>query len=62
MSAQAALWAAGAALAVAVLATAAEWLRGRRRNLDRVGWMPWQTIQILAFFAALGLGALALSA
>ena len=60
MTAQAGLWsAAGAAAALALLATAAEWLRGRRRNLDRVGWMPWQAVQILAFFAALGLAGLA---
>ena len=62
MSAQAAAWAgAAAALALAVLATGADWLRGRRRNLDRVGWMPWQTIAVLAFFAAVGMGALALN-
>ena len=61
MSAQAMLWtAAGAALALAVLATAADWLRERRRNLDDVGWVPWQLIQILAFLLAIALSALAL--
>lgn len=60
MSPQAALWTAAAASAgFAVLATAAEWLRGRRRSLDRVGWMPWQGISVAAFFAAVALAALA---
>jgi len=62
MTAQDAAWAAaGAALALALVATAAEWLRARRRNLDKVGWMPWQTVQVLAFFATVGLAALALN-
>ncbi|HEY0626536.1 MAG TPA: hypothetical protein VGD10_07355 [Allosphingosinicella sp.] len=53
MMTQAALWtAAGSATAVAVLAGVAEWLRARRRNLDRVGWVPWTFIQITAFFIA----------
>jgi hypothetical protein len=60
MSAQAALWsAAGGAALVALAASLAEWARGRRRNLDRVGFMPWQLISVLAFFLAIGLGALA---
>jgi len=54
-------WAAAAAASLAVLATAAEHLRSRRRHLDRVGWMPWQTVAVLAFFAALGLAGLALN-
>ena len=50
---QAGLWvAAGSAAAVALLAGLAEWARGRRRNLDRVGWVPWTFVQITAFFAA----------
>ncbi|MEA3018138.1 MAG: hypothetical protein QOI38_2860 [Sphingomonadales bacterium] len=62
MTAQAiAWWAAGTAAAVAVLAGLADWARNRRRNLDRVGWVPWQLICVLAFFAAIGLGALALN-
>ncbi|HEX8528289.1 hypothetical protein [Allosphingosinicella sp.] len=62
MTAQAALWwTAGGALALAASAAAAEWLRGRRRNLDRVGWMPWQTIQVLAFFSAIALAGLAMT-
>jgi hypothetical protein len=61
MTTQAMLWtAAGCAGSVAVFATGAEWLRNRRKRLDRVGWMPWQTLSVIAFFAALGLAALAL--
>ena len=60
MTAQAALWtAAGSAAAVSVAAGAAEWARNRRRNLDRVGWVPWQLISVLALFLAIGLAALA---
>jgi hypothetical protein len=60
MTAQAALWtASGAATVLAVLASLAEWARNRRRNLDRVGFMPWQLISVLAFFLAVGLAALA---
>jgi hypothetical protein len=60
MTAQAAAWfAAGAAAGLALLAGLADWARHRRRNLDRVGWMPWQLISVLSFFAALGLLALA---
>ncbi|HEX8655543.1 MAG TPA: hypothetical protein VF693_10015 [Allosphingosinicella sp.] len=62
MTAQAiAWWAAGIAAVLTVLAGLAERARNRRRNLDRVGWMPWQLISVLAFFAAIGLGALALN-
>ena len=61
MTTQATLWtlAAGAA-ALAVLAGIAEWQRGKRRNLDRPGWMPWTLIQILAGLAAVVAAALAL--
>jgi hypothetical protein len=60
MSAQAALWtAAGGAVLVALAASVAEWARNRRRNLDRVGFMPWQLLSVLAFFLAIGLAALA---
>jgi len=60
MTAQEMVWtAAGCAAGIAVLASFAEWLRNRRRNLDSVGWMPWQSISVLAFFLAVGLAGLA---
>ena len=55
------LWSlAGALLLVAVAAAWAEHRRGTRRNLDSVGWMPWNLIQILAFLGAIAAAALAL--
>lgn len=60
MTAQALLWAAaGASAGLAIFATAAEWLRARRRNLDSVGWMPWQGLAVAALFAAVALAGLA---
>jgi hypothetical protein len=60
MSTQAALWAAtGGALAAATVAAVAERRRTKRSNLDAVGWIPWQGVQIACFFAALILGVLA---
>jgi len=48
------MWtAAGAALALALLAGVADWRRGRRRELDSVGWVPWRGLQVAAFFAML---------
>jgi hypothetical protein len=47
------LWSAfGAALALVLLAALADWRRGRRRNLDNPGWVPWRGIQVAGFFAA----------
>jgi hypothetical protein len=61
MATQAWLWTAAAILlALAVLAALAEHLRTRRRDLDRVGLMPWNLIQILAFLGAVIAAALAL--
>lgn len=55
------LWTAdGIAAALAVGAGLADWRRGRRRNLDAVGWVPWSAIQIAALFAVLVLTVLAL--
>ena len=55
------LWGlAGALLVLAGWAVWAEHRRTRRRNLDRVGWMPWNLIQILAFLGAIAAAALAL--
>lgn len=47
-------WAAVAsALAIAVLTGVADWRRRERRDLDRMGWVDWRTIQMLAVIAAL---------
>jgi hypothetical protein len=54
------LWTiAGAAFALAVVATVADRRRSRRPVLDRVGWVPWTAIQILALFVAIAAAALA---
>ena len=60
---QAGLWT-GTALAalVAVGAGAAEWRQSRRRDLDRVGLVPWGTISVLGFVAGVVGLALALRA
>jgi hypothetical protein len=56
-----ALWVlSGLLLALAAGAAWAEHRRGKRRNLDRVGLMPWNLIQILAFLGAIAAAALAL--
>ena len=53
MTTQAMLWsAAGMSLTCAVAAGVADWLRSRRRDLDRPGWVPWSTIQAVALVAA----------
>lgn len=50
------LWgAAGAALALAVVAGIADSRRHRRRSLDRPGWVPWRGLQVTALFAMLAL-------
>lgn len=60
VSAQA-LWATAAgALALAVTAAFGERRRTRRRNLDSVGWVPWNLVQIVAFIAAVAAAAVAL--
>ena len=53
-------WTAGAALAVAVLAALGEYRRTRRRDLDSVGWVPWNFIQVMAGLGAVVAAALAL--
>jgi hypothetical protein len=52
---QANYWiAAGCAFALAIVAGLADWLRvHRRRSIDDIGWMPWRTLQVAAFFATL---------
>jgi len=54
------LWgAAGTATVLALIAGVAESRRGRRRDLDRTGWVPWRGIQITAIFAILVFAVLA---
>ena len=53
-------WTSGISAAVAALSALAEHRRSRRRDLDKVGWMPWNFIQILGFLGAIVASALAL--
>ncbi|QPQ55237.1 hypothetical protein IC614_01055 [Allosphingosinicella flava] len=54
MTAQHFLWTASAsALTLAVGAGLAEHRRQRRKNLDSVGWMPWNFIQAMAGLVAI---------
>ena len=64
MTTQAWLWtAAGAALAVTLVAGVADWRRlHRRRAIDAVGWMPWRGLQVAGLFAALLLALIAFHA
>lgn len=58
---QAWLWGAAAAcVAVAIASGIAQWRRGRRRDLDRVGMVPWPTVQFVVMMAALLLASVAL--
>lgn len=50
----------GAALALAVIAGVGQARRHRRRNVDDVGFMPWQMVQMLALIGAGIMGGLAL--
>ncbi|TFI57739.1 hypothetical protein E2493_13490 [Sphingomonas parva] len=57
------LWVAAAGLFVlAAVAALAEHRRNRRRTLDRVGWVPWNVIQVLSFMGSVVALALALKA
>jgi hypothetical protein len=57
------LWTAtGALFALAVFAAVAEHRRQRRRDIDRPGFVPWNTVQVLAFMLAFITAALALKA
>jgi uncharacterized membrane protein YidH (DUF202 family) len=49
-----------AALAVAGIANFAERRRANRRDLDKVGFMPWPFITIMAMMVALACAAIAL--
>jgi hypothetical protein len=55
------LWTiAGASAALAAVASLADWKRQRRRDPDRVGFMPWALVTMLGIFAAFCFAALAL--
>ena len=51
---------AGGLLVLACWSVWAEHRRGRRPDLDQVGWVPWNLIQVLAFLGAIAAAALAL--
>ena len=51
---------AGVALGIAILAGLAEHRRRKRRDLERVGWVPWMAVQMAGLFAALLLVSVAL--
>jgi len=58
---QSGLWATSAGFAaLAGIAFFADHRRANRRDLDKVGWMPWSLVQILAIIAAAGAAAFAL--
>jgi apolipoprotein N-acyltransferase len=48
------IWGA-AFLLLALFALLAEWRRERRKNIDRVGLVPWSTIFVLCAFVGAGL-------
>jgi hypothetical protein len=50
------------ALAVAGIASLAERRRANRRDLDKVGFMPWSLIIVMALMIALACAALAIKA
>jgi hypothetical protein len=53
MTIHATLWtAAASAGALAVAAGIAERRRLRRRDIDRVGWVPWTLVQVIALAVA----------
>jgi hypothetical protein len=52
----------GVAVAVAVIASYADRRRARRKDLDKVGFMPWPLITIMAMISAAVLAAVALKA
>jgi hypothetical protein len=44
--------------AVAALAAWRDHARAKRRDVDRVGWVPWQLVLVLAMMLAVVCGAL----
>lgn len=58
---QAMLWGlASAALLLALLAVWRERVRSQRRDLNRVGWIDWRSVQFAAILALLVFAGLAL--
>lgn len=54
------LWPAAAAFAaLAALAGWRDHARGKRRDVDKPGWVPWQPVMVLAMLAAVVCAALA---
>ena len=49
---------AAASAAVAALASWADHRRGKRRDVDKPGWVPWSLIVVLAMLAAVVCAAL----
>ena len=45
---------------MAIGAVLGEWRRSRRRDLNKVGWMPWTFIQVMALLVAMAAAAVAL--
>ncbi|MES2441244.1 MAG: hypothetical protein V4574_00310 [Pseudomonadota bacterium] len=52
----------GVCLALAVIAGLGEFRRRKRRDFDAVGFMPWQTVQVLAILGTLIFASVALHA
>lgn len=50
----------GAFVTVAAGSCLADWRRAKRRDLDRVGWVPWTLIQVMALLGAVVTAALAI--
>ncbi len=50
----------GALVAVAAGSGLADWRRSKRDDLDRVGWMPWTLIQLMAILFAVVTAAFAI--
>jgi hypothetical protein len=56
------LWgSAAAAIVIAVASGFGEHRRRRRRDMDRVGFVPWTLLQVLAMLAAVILASVALN-
>lgn len=50
----------GAMVALVGVSGVAEWRRGKRADLDQVGWVPWTFVQVMALLLAIVGAALAL--